>query len=391
MRGQASCNGDIAAVCKADGTGYEPGKDCSVAGDACYNGVCLPKICEVGKKFCQDGHSQSCLNNGTTSSRYKYCSSSEYCDADTGWCDGDRCTPSAATCNGDIATTCASDGGNYVDGGTDCTLSGKVCDAGACKKKICEPSTYSCDGNIVNRCSTTGASKSVTRTCSDTYHCVEGSSSCKADVCADGAAVCDGERATTCEADGSGYVAGGTNCAASSKYCSAGKCSSCDPRAGLRLVEFSPNEPDYVVIKNTSATCAGDLRNVHLQYRTSSSGSIYNFELSSSSVALAAGAQMYVTERTQDASDRYRGWSFYTGGTYAGYVMLCDGPCAADGKNVLDAIAYGGTALPAGVTFLPGNLSATLSSSDSFLRAAYTGTQASGFQRSDWTTGTGSR
>jgi len=54
----------------------------------------------------------------------------------------------------------------------------------------------------------------------------EGSSYCLLDKCTAGAAVCNGTLATACQSDGSGPVAGGTDCAATNQICEAGACKS---------------------------------------------------------------------------------------------------------------------------------------------------------------------
>jgi len=42
------------------------------------------------------------------------------------------CTPNAALCNGNVATTCNSCGTGYNAGGTDCAAQGKLCKNGVC-------------------------------------------------------------------------------------------------------------------------------------------------------------------------------------------------------------------------------------------------------------------
>jgi hypothetical protein len=88
---------------------------------------------------------------------------------------------------------------------------------------VCTPSAYFCQSGNVHRCAADGLSSSVYDYCASTEFCTDGDSTCNTDVCPQGQPACNGTLATTCNADGSGYVAGGTECAP--QYCVDGACS----------------------------------------------------------------------------------------------------------------------------------------------------------------------
>ena len=79
---------------------------------------------------------------------------------------------------------------------------------------MCTPSSYFCESGNVMHCSADGLSKFIYDTCTATEFCTAGDSTCNPQVCTPGQPACNGNVATTCNSNGSGYVAGGTNCGA---------------------------------------------------------------------------------------------------------------------------------------------------------------------------------
>lgn len=386
--GAASCDADTARKCKADGSGYEAATtDCSLTGDVCAQGFCLPKVCEKNAYFCQDGNVQRCDAYGASATLRDTCTQSEFCRDGTSSCLRDVCTADEAICNGDVATTCSADGGTPKPGGTDCAATGQVCQGGVCKPKVCTPSEYLCAAGNVVRCDAEGAGTALYDTCTAAEFCKPGQSYCAADVCENDAKLCAGDIATQCEADGSALEAGGTDCSASGKNCLLGSCSDCDPRAALRIAELSPGSVDYFVIENTSATCKADLNGLVVSYRDNGTRT-----LAMPALGLNPGEKLYVTESKIAATDVVTGLYFSSTSSGSGHVMLCDGPCASDASNVIDAVAYGTSTLPSNVPFVPSTLSISLwSDANSYHRVAYVGSLAGGFRTTDWAVAARSR
>jgi len=227
-KGQTYCDLNQLKTCNAQGTGpVGAGQDCG-ANAVCQGyapASCVPKICEPFTRFCDaSGNSVYCNSDGTAATVYQYCGDGLYCDALDGYCKYEACTPGAPGCNGTVATTCNADGSAWQAGGTDCSLTSKICDAGSCKAKICEPNQYFCNSGNPNVCNALGTAGTVTDTCAADAYCSPGYWYCLADVCTAGQPVCaDITHVATCKADGSGPNGAGTACAAN-KVCDAGQC-----------------------------------------------------------------------------------------------------------------------------------------------------------------------
>jgi hypothetical protein len=223
----AICNLNVATTCKADGSGPAAGgTDCALDGKVCDQATCKPKVCEPGTSYCKNGGIYRCSVNGASESETSHCLLTQFCDSGVSppVCSALKCTPSAAACNVNVVTTCNSDGSGYVAGGTDCTLTGKVCTNATCLPKICEPSAYFCSGGNVNLCGSTGATSTLVATCFTSQFCKDGLSFCQTDLCTAGTPTCNGDVVATCLPDGSGPGVGGTDCTASAKVCFGGAC-----------------------------------------------------------------------------------------------------------------------------------------------------------------------
>lgn len=134
--GSAICAGTVATICLPDGSGPTgEGIDCAETGDTCRLGTCEPLVCEPGQRFCENGHVRICDNTGTTSAPYETCSSTEYCeDGPPTRCRARLCTPNDAACYGEVLAICNDDGSGYARFGTNCIVTGAICDlVGACR------------------------------------------------------------------------------------------------------------------------------------------------------------------------------------------------------------------------------------------------------------------
>jgi hypothetical protein len=232
--GQPACAAQVATTCKADGSGFEAGgTDCAADNKVCYQGTCLPKVCTPNTYYCAGGNPQLCNNTGTAAAyETDTCSASYYCKPGYSYCQYDVCTNGTKTCDGNIATTCAEDGSGPAPGGTDCSLSNKVCYQGTCLPKVCNPNEYFCQGGNSYSCGPTGATSSLNDTCLAGEYCATGSYYCLPDVCTAGTPTCNGDNLSTCAADGSGPADAGKTCGAG-KTCFAGACKAvvCTPDA----------------------------------------------------------------------------------------------------------------------------------------------------------------
>lgn len=221
------CNGDVATRCKSDGSGYVAGgKDCAADGQACDGGGCLPIICEAGEYYCSGGNPQRCGAHGTTTTQTSTCYSYSFCEDGYQFCRSDVCTANTPICDGNVATTCKSDGSGPSAGGTDC--GNNTCEQGECNPVVCTAGTSKCVGEAVYTCNGNGTGYSLTSTCASNSFCAADgdAAQCAADICTPNSTGCDGETIATCKANGSGWENQSTDCSASSMLCASGACAS---------------------------------------------------------------------------------------------------------------------------------------------------------------------
>ncbi len=224
------CSGDIATICSADGLAFVQGPiDCSSTNAACVDGQCLPIVCEPNAHTCKDGIDGdvwACDATGTASSVSDDCVASQHCvqNGAAAACVADVCVASQPSCDGDVATMCNADGTGFELGGTDCaTTPNHVCSGGQCLPVICDPFTFYCQNNSVYFCnSSNGVSSTLSDACAANEYCEN--ATCKLQLCAPGSPVCNGDLLTSCNAQGSGYLPGGTDCAAQGLACTKWGC-----------------------------------------------------------------------------------------------------------------------------------------------------------------------
>jgi hypothetical protein len=135
---------------------------------------------------------------------------------------------------GEKVISCSADG-LTATAVTDCAAQMQVCVAGACAPVVCAAGKTYCDNNDVRTCSAKGDSSTLNTVCGTADYCDSTSSpaTCKPLVCTPNQPACSGQVATTCNSIGSGYVAGGVDCASSSQVCVQGACTNlaCAPNA----------------------------------------------------------------------------------------------------------------------------------------------------------------
>lgn len=227
--GSPQCDGNVLTTCNALGTGLDSGgTDCADSGQVCVNGECKPVICQ-GTSVCYEGSVYACTDKGSTRSLSRTCSSSSYCDESgtSATCRAQLCSPDQAGCDGNVVSTCKSDGSGWTHTGADCSASDQVCVSAACLPVICEASQRFCDGGNVFTCGPKGATSSLYSTCSASYYCDDSGSyaTCRPDVCTAGNPTCRGDFVATCKSDGSGpEETGGTDCSTTGQTCESGQC-----------------------------------------------------------------------------------------------------------------------------------------------------------------------
>jgi hypothetical protein len=217
------CDGDVATVCKADGSGPLPGgQACADSGLSCTQGVCRDFKCEPGEKVCQGGDVYSCNPDGASAALVADCTAGQVCDATQSACRPKVCDPATLGCSGSLVVTCNDFGSDWLPPTQDCAMSGDACVKGECKEKTCTPNAQFCKGNDVHLCDGNGVNSSLSQTCTPGYyHCetyFSGSAYCAQNICNAGQSVCDNNILKTCTADGK-IPATGTDCTADNKYC----------------------------------------------------------------------------------------------------------------------------------------------------------------------------
>jgi hypothetical protein len=217
----SNCQGDKAVECSADGLEVVKSTDCAAGAQKCLNGQCKSLLCEPATQYCDGNVVKQCAADGLSATPQQTCGPAEFCQ--NAQCKPIVCAPGQPACDGKVATTCNAQGSGYTGATVDCAAKGQVCSGGLCKQLVCDPQNpLYCDGNVVKQCDPGGLSATPLQTCGAAQYCDKGV--CQAQVCTPGAPACNGTVKTTCNANGSGYVAGGTDCKASGQSCSAGQC-----------------------------------------------------------------------------------------------------------------------------------------------------------------------
>jgi hypothetical protein len=236
-----TCNGEIATACLEDGSGpADDGIDCAASGYACWEGACLPSLCDEGDEpfVCEEAELLRCENNGTALLLESTCDRPELCDAVTGSCELGACTPAEPVCDGTVAGVCADNGEGLAPGAIDCSESGRGCLDGECQARVCMAGELLCVGGNVHRCDPSQVATLLVDTCQSGEHCIPGEARCVIDRCTPGAAICSGDRATTCSEDGAGPLAtGGVDCSALDQVCHLGMCRSLLCPSGIRYCQ----------------------------------------------------------------------------------------------------------------------------------------------------------
>lgn len=253
------CDGDVATVCKADGSGPLPGgKDCADAKQSCSQGVCRDFSCDPGQKVCKGGDVYLCNPDGASAALLADCNASQVCDATLSACRPKVCDVGSVGCDGSKVVACNDFGSDWLPPTQDCAMSDDACVNGSCKDKTCTPNAKFCKNNDVYSCDANGVASAVYQTCTPSYyHCESynmGTAYCQPNTCTPGQPVCENNILKTCTADGN-LPATGTDCTTDGKYCDAFSLS-CQPKLC---------EPNTTYCKNGDIYYCYDFNNESLQ------------------------------------------------------------------------------------------------------------------------------
>ncbi len=219
--GAVECMANKVVTCSADGLAVESVVSCR-AEQVCAGGACQEGECAPSERTCKTDGVYQCAADGLSSTLVYSCGGGQYCD-DSGeaTCKTGVCAPDQPACDGNNAATCNGNGSGYSTAGMDCGA--RVCARGLCETPVCATAERRCQSGDVYECASDRLHWTRKQDCASGTYCDAGSLACKRWVCTPSEPVCDGNVARTCNGSGSGYLAGGTDCAAGT-VCSTGIC-----------------------------------------------------------------------------------------------------------------------------------------------------------------------
>jgi len=222
--GTKRCEGLNIKLCDETGARESITQTC-LPTQSCTAGACVAAACVPDSTFCKDGAVWKCDKNGV-SALAEQCATGLFCraEADSASCSAQACTPTQPACDGNVATTCRSDGSGPASGGVDCNKSKQACYAGQCRDVACTNGAKLCQHGDLYLCAHNGTDISLLTGCHSDEVCDADMGSCRSKLCEAGKITCDGTRVQTCNAFGSGWAPGSTDCAADGKICVNGSC-----------------------------------------------------------------------------------------------------------------------------------------------------------------------
>ncbi len=220
--GAVECKDNKVVTCSADGLVVESVVSCG-AEQVCASGACQDRACVPSARYCKTDGVYQCAADGLSSTLVASCGGGQYCDrSGEATCKTGVCAPNQPACDGNNAATCNDNGSGYVSAGTPC--GSNVCASGVCKPPVCAAAALKCQDEDVYQCASDRLSWTLRQDCAAGTYCDAASPACKAWLCTPSQPACDGNTARTCNGNGSGYLAGGAECVAPGKTCSAGSC-----------------------------------------------------------------------------------------------------------------------------------------------------------------------
>jgi hypothetical protein len=121
--GQTRCEGNVVIACDGNGQGSST-MDCGDSDQSCFEGECLPTVCNLGDTSCGvNNEILECIANGTATQSTGFCLAAQYCDPGDGTsaiCVPDVCEQGEPACIGSLAGTCNASGSGLEPGSQDC-------------------------------------------------------------------------------------------------------------------------------------------------------------------------------------------------------------------------------------------------------------------------------
>lgn len=182
--------------------------ECSGAGPgcACEEGACVPRACRPGVRSCEGDSVVECDATGSVTRTVQTCGDDEVCRG--GACVDGSCEPGTSSCAGEVRLACSAETGELTE--TDCAASSSYCrtfdeTSAGCVAWECLPGTTSCDrtGTVRVVCDARGTSSELIPCAGDEF-CAAGS--CSPRVCTPGERICTGGDVHVCASNGSGYA-----------------------------------------------------------------------------------------------------------------------------------------------------------------------------------------
>jgi len=154
-------------------------------------GCTLPG-CTPGHYSCDDQGRLLLCNNNRTSYRVvvEECGSPSRCNASTGRCTDDDCTPGQTQCNANLLQTCSP----QRRWETTATCAGAAqCELDGCRAPECQVADYRCSGSTLERCNISRTGWIAIHTCDTAALCNAEAKRCDAPVCRPGQRRCSHE------------------------------------------------------------------------------------------------------------------------------------------------------------------------------------------------------
>ncbi len=250
--GKAGSGKGGSGVAGVAGTGGAPA--CKPGTRVCQkNGVAL---CGTSRTFGPPepcGKGQRCVENGSNAS-----------------CTTQLCQPGQTQCapNGIQVEMCSADGFSLTTV-ADCSDFGQRCVNGGCQSLMCQPGQAFCEANTLRICAPDGKDSALLLTCASDQFCDASTFSCRPGVCSPNQPACNGSVATLCNANGSGYLAGGTNCnLLPDRQCVQGSCLCAPNQADCDGITRNGCEIDVGKDPDNCGTCGAACSSNHVSSRT---------------------------------------------------------------------------------------------------------------------------
>ena len=197
--GEEFCIGNEIHICKADKTTRKV-DECDDETQVCINGVCAMKLCEPASIECEETGevSVTCNVYGTAIESRTVCDEDEFCNRESGKCEGRVCSPGERICEDNGYKECDGRGTGYGD--VVACEAGQECQSGTCVNTSCEADELTCVGNEVWKCKSDNSGFELDHGCTSGEYCEGGE--CKHINCKPLEKRCEGDTVMQCDSLG---------------------------------------------------------------------------------------------------------------------------------------------------------------------------------------------